>query len=89
MSCQMALAEIASSFSFPPTFLSQSFLSLKSHAYASPYCGCYFQSIVSTSCWSKVRRLGWCQGRWKVDRKKKARLILGLTYHGRGKVALT
>lgn len=38
---------------------------------------CYFQAIVSTSCWSKVMRIGWCIARWKADRKKKALLILG------------
>lgn len=79
------LAEIASHFLFPPT-LSPSPQALN-HAYTNPYSRCYFQSIVSTSCWSKVMSLGWCRGRWKVDRKKKAGLILGLTHHRMGKIA--
>lgn len=58
------------------------------HAHTNPYSHCCFQSIVSTSCWSKVVRLGWCRGSWIVDRKKKAGLILRPTHQRTGKIAL-
>ena len=41
-----------------------------------------------SSYWSKIIRLGWCRGRWKVDRKKKAGLFWGPRHHRTGKMVL-
>ena len=48
-------------------------------AHANPYSRCYFQSIVSASCGSKVWKLGCCRGRWKAG------LIVGPTQRRMGK----